>query len=271
MWCVKNSIIAENTGYSDIGHRGSGNGTIVESGYNIFGRSTSTFTPAESNSWTDEDRDQTYTKIGDASTGSLNIATSLADNDTVNGTQTFALSAGSIAIDAGDAASHNSIAVPTADQRGAERAGSTDVGAFEYGGIFPEEGGSVPSQTSSSPGLSAPQPEQCSDARPAGAPDLFQISVRGTQAELYLTPLLNTDQYFVSFSTEPSAEAHGALLNLGSDGVQRISIYALSPSTTYHFKVRGHYGCMPGEWSAPLAAQTGTSVLSEVWRMVYKY
>ena len=60
-------------------------------------------------------------------TGSLNLSVTLADNNTINGTQTLATTAGSFAIDNGT----NAGATLT-DQRGAARNGITDIGSYEW-------------------------------------------------------------------------------------------------------------------------------------------
>ncbi len=57
----------------------------------------------------------------------LDLSATLADNNTINGTQTLALLSGSFAIDAG-----TDVGAPTTDQRGAVRNGITDIGAYEY-------------------------------------------------------------------------------------------------------------------------------------------
>ncbi len=96
----------------------------------------------------------------------------------------------------------------------------------------------------------------CSDVAPDGSPDLFQIDTTADTAIIYFTPLLSTDQYYVSFSSQTSAEEHGTQVQLGSDGVQRYTVNLLSPNTTYYFKVRGQYGCKPGNWSEIRVGQT---------------
>ena len=62
----------------------------------------------------------------------LNLSATLADNNTLNGTQTLALFSGSVAIDAG-----TDTGAPITDQRGFSRVGTTDIGAFEYGSPTP--------------------------------------------------------------------------------------------------------------------------------------
>lgn len=69
--------------------------------------------------------------------GSLNLSASLQANGATNGIPTLALSAGSIAINAGASGTNGTVSVPDTDQRGFGRNGSTDIGAFEYNGIAP--------------------------------------------------------------------------------------------------------------------------------------
>jgi len=63
--------------------------------------------------------------------GSLNISSTLADNNTLNGTQTLAISSPSFAIGAGlyDVSEPN-------DQRGATRLNPPTIGAYDYGASF---------------------------------------------------------------------------------------------------------------------------------------
>ncbi len=51
-------------------------------------------------------------------------------------TQTLALSAGSVAINAGNDTANNGVAVPSTDQRGATRPDATDIGAYEFNGAL---------------------------------------------------------------------------------------------------------------------------------------
>ena len=268
---VKNSIIAKNTGSDEIGYRSSSNGTLVESGYNIFGKTSSYFTSSEDNTWVDENQDGTYTKNEDSSTGSLYLSTSLADNSTDNGTQTLAITdETSIAVNAGDSADNNTISVPSQDQRGFDRSGTLDIGSYEFGGTSSQdseedseeesgdEDGSSSSQ-SDTPGL--PASPSCGDAPPSNAPDLFQIDTTQTTARLYFAPATNIDTYFISYSANPVAQEHGAVVQLGSDGVQQFEVELLQPNTVYYFKVRGQRGCAPGDWSQIRAGRTFPSVV----------
>lgn len=133
---VKNTILANNTGNSTANDFYSVSGTITDSGYNIVEYSTN----------------KTWNGTGDITgdQASLNLASSLDDNSATNGVQTLALSASSVAIDAGNSATHSSVAVPTFDQRGGTRNGTTDIGSFEYGA------GGVADTTAPSVSLTAP-------------------------------------------------------------------------------------------------------------------
>lgn len=98
----------------------------------------------------------------------------------------------------------------------------------------------------------------CRDEAPNSAPDLFQIDVNNDSAKLFFTPISNTDKYFISFSTNQSAEEHGEEVSLAKEGVQSHSVYFLTPNKSYFFKVRGQKGCMPGQWSNVMEVKTGS-------------
>jgi len=114
-------------------------GTLNDNGGNIFGKAYNfTFSGT---SWYDVSGngsgDSVFTLYDTATTGSLNLDTSLAANSTLNGSQTLAITdSGSIAVDNGGTGTNNSVSVPSADQRGADRNGDTDIGAYEYAGVF---------------------------------------------------------------------------------------------------------------------------------------
>jgi hypothetical protein len=122
--------------------------------------------------------------------------------------------------------------------------------------------------SSSSPsGWAAPV---CTDSKPIGIPDLFQINVSNTTAKLFFTPLSYNNQYYISFSTKPNAEEHGLSATLAREGVQNFTINLLKPNTTYYFKVRGQNGCMPGDWSTIMKIKTNPKNQTKL-KIFYKY
>ncbi len=110
---MKNNLMANST--VDFYYSG---GTVNDNGYNIVETATG----------------RTFNATGDitGNQANLNIAASLASNGTLNYTQTLALSANSVAIDAGTTTANNGVTIPTTDQRGIARVGGTDIGACEY-------------------------------------------------------------------------------------------------------------------------------------------
>lgn len=137
---IKNSIISQNysggvslpSGEYDITKD---SGTITDSGYNVIGKATSSDITLASTTWTDgtSSIDGTFTRPSGGS-GSLGLATELADNSTQYGTQTLSINSSSIAIDSGSSSANGAIAIPSLDQRGLARS-TPDIGAFEYGAV----------------------------------------------------------------------------------------------------------------------------------------
>lgn len=120
------------------------------------------------------------------------------------------------------------------------------------------------SKNNSSPVVSSSSPNSfssptCTDSKPLFIPDLFQINTTLNTAKIYFTPI-DTNQFFVSFSTSPLAEENGEAVTLAREGVQSHTIYFLKPNTIYYLKVRGQNGCMPGEWSDIMKFTTNNSI-----------
>ena len=142
---IKNSIISGNlrggspltTWYYDV-YKGSG--TLTDNGYNIVGSNSNTHMNLNSTSWVDAAEgaslDGTFTRASGGS-GSLYLDSALADNSTLNGTQTLAITNGAgISVNNGSTSANGGISIPSFDQRAAGRNGSTDIGAYEYGGVL---------------------------------------------------------------------------------------------------------------------------------------
>jgi hypothetical protein len=114
-------------------------------------------------------------------------------------------------------------------------------------------------------------PPICTDSKPASVPDLFQIDINNFSAKLFFTPVSHTSSYFISFSSQPSAQEHSANITLAHEGVQSYTVYFLKPATTYYFKVRGQNGCMPGVWSNILKTNTTKKYHSSTFKTFKNY
>lgn len=127
--------------------------------------------------------------------------------------------------------------------------------------------GSTPTSSSGSSGSSSdPKAPGCDAQPPDSVPDLFQINAQQESLTLFFTPSSgNRDRYFVSYSTEPSAEQHGFEFMNNENGVIMAEVKALQPNTEYYFKVRAGNGCQPGEWSNMMSAKTGQRFPTYRW------
>ena len=112
------------------------------------------------------------------------------------------------------------------------------------------------SQISSTTTVMSSVAQACTDVQPQGTPDLFQITSNTDSSTVFFTPILGVDKYYLSYSTQESAEEHGAELSLNSSGVQNFTIEHLQPGEIYYFKVRGQNGCAVGNWSRTVSAVT---------------
>lgn len=135
--------------------------------------------------------------------------------------------------------------------------GSGNYGEGSYNvGVTPASHAS--SNSSSSGGGGSPSPSLCTSGKPASAPDLFQMSAKATSATLYFSPSSGQwDRYFVSYSTNPSAQEYGFEFMNSSNGVVSVDVSSLKARTVYYFRVRAGNGCQPGDWSNILSVQTG--------------
>ena len=127
---IKNTIIANNTSNTvsasaDFDHYA---GTLTDNGYNIVEYHNSTTMTGTG--------DKTGNQVNLFGTG-IGATPSLALNSSINGTPTLALSTGSVAINAGSTVANGSVAIPTTDQRGLNRVGATEIGAYEFGSTPP--------------------------------------------------------------------------------------------------------------------------------------
>ncbi len=130
---IKNTIVANNNGYSGPADYYYSSGTLTDNGYNLVeitnvGAGAGGFSNGTNNDI-----------VG---AGTYNLSTTLEENNTTNGTWTLKTTDGSAAINAGDPdnIANNGVAIPTTDQRGANRKDATDIGAYEYW----DDAGSLP-------------------------------------------------------------------------------------------------------------------------------
>lgn len=113
--------------------------------------------------------------------------------------------------------------------------------------------------------LAAAGPPGCSDTAPAIIPELFQINTALDSATLYFTPINNyLSYYFIAYGLSEGDERYGVEYpHFPSNGVESYTIRALTPNTTYYFRVRGGNGCAVGGWSSWLSSKTKPIVVPE--------
>ena len=132
--------------------------------------------------------------------------------------------------------------------------GPTDSSGDDNSSNDSNSSNSTPVSVSSTPDHS------CHSSKPLFTSDLFQINTTTNSAKIYFTPQADTNNYVISFSTNPNAEEHGEQVSLLREGVQSHTIYYLKPNTTYYVKVRGQNACMPGEWSNIMKFKTNSTI-----------
>jgi uncharacterized repeat protein (TIGR03803 family) len=130
----------------------------------------------------------------------------------------------------------------------------------------------APSSGSSSNALqnNTTSPRVCSDWKPTGVPDLFQINRTGTTATLHFTPVnAKVRTYHVIFGYTENDERFGQIgaevTEESNKGVQSITINHLDPGISYWFKVIPVNGCATGEWSNWLEAKSATKGIFYRW------
>ncbi|GAB2626456.1 choice-of-anchor Q domain-containing protein [Belliella aquatica] len=132
---VQNTIIAGNSAKD---YRVVSSGSVTDNGNNIvesqtavrFNNPTSILFSHDYLGNLEGDNGLGWNRNDLSISGSLNLASNLADNSSLNGTQTLLLSSGSFVIDAG-----TDLDASTTDQRGFSRNGITDIGAYEFDGL----------------------------------------------------------------------------------------------------------------------------------------
>lgn len=116
--------------------------------------------------------------------------------------------------------------------------------------------GSTQSSSSTSSDSTTVTVTTCSDTQPSSAPDLFQLKSAAEYVTLFFSPVSPVSTYSVEYGNTSEANTYGVNFNGTSKGVQKYTIYGLSPGKTYYFRVKGVNGCKAGEWSAVKSVQT---------------
>lgn len=119
-----------------------------------------------------------------------------------------------------------------------------------YRGAMPAPVAAAASDTAAAP--------QCTDTTPVGVPVLYQIDTTTTTAALYFTPVNSgIIDYRVTYDYKEGADRFGVIFRAyPSSGALRYEIGALTPATTYYFKVVAGNGCTVGGFSGVVAATT---------------
>ncbi len=218
---IKNTIIANNirrnsSYYIDFGFRQSGNGNVVDNGYNIIGVSQH-YTWEGTDDWTDVNRDETFAKYGDVTTGTLEMETSLAYNGNPNGTRTLSIASDSIAVDRGNTDDNGTVSVPTEDQRDFVREATPDIGSFEYLSPITDTTAPVISSVSATPstttGVINWSTDEESSSQVKYDPNQLHTTQTGitnsstgvTSHEITLTGLVSCTKYYYSVSSSDSS------------------------------------------------------------------
>lgn len=110
----------------------------------------------------------------------------------------------------------------------------------------------------------------CSDWKPTGISDLFQINRSGNSATLYFTPVnAQVNKYHIIYGFYKNDERFGQIgaevTQESNKGVQSITINHLDARTTYSFKVVPVNGCATGEWSNWLEAKPAVKGIFYRW------
>jgi hypothetical protein len=103
---------------------------------------------------------------------------------------------------------------------------------------------------------SRPPSTSCEDPVPVSIPNLFHIDMNGTSAKLFFSPINNSKDFYISYSTNNTADEHSVFVSLDNIGVQDFTINLLKPNSNYYFKVRGQNGCATGKWSNIMSAKS---------------
>lgn len=126
--------------------------------------------------------------------------------------------------------------------------------AFSVFGLFGQTTASSGSSSTAS-NITSSGLKECTDQKPGGTPELFQIDRNGSAATLHVTPGGDPyNSFFVSYGVGGNTGQYAEYFSYEkATGAMTHEIRDLDPKITYSFRVQPMNGCMAGEWSNTLA------------------
>ncbi len=139
--------------------------------------------------------------------------------------------------------------------------GECSYGEADYGdGCDPTAAPTSSSTTSSSSNDSSTSAPSCNDQAPgAKTPLLYGALAQDSNSILlYFTEADNpVTKYVLEYGTKSGEYQYGVQdMGVNERNQMTYQVNALSPNTTYYFKVRGQNGCATGNWSNEISAKT---------------
>jgi subtilisin family serine protease len=96
----------------------------------------------------------------------------------------------------------------------------------------------------------------CNDTKPDRKPTLYTASTLDeTSIVLHWSKVSSATDYLISYGTQSGKEQYG-VSSVGGANVTSYTISQLQPGTVYYFRVKAVRGCMPGEYSNEVSANT---------------
>lgn len=125
-----------------------------------------------------------------------------------------------------------------------------------------------------SSGSSSQTSSACSDSKPDGVPDFFEVRMKRNKAVLlYTTVKKNVTGYYIVYGNKIGLEQYGMSFSAapGFGEMTAIEIGYLKANTPYYFKMMAVNNCMPGVWSGWLGGKTARTAYGELRYYKYNY